>query len=210
MAFTEDDLKSMGLVQLPDGTYGKPRKEHPSKQPKEQPFYAPSIGPADATIYVKGTLFPAEAPAMRKITLTLFGIPMPKQSVRSFYNESLKRIMHYQPKEMEENTKRCQVEVRKQLPKDFVPFANEVHITKLHFVFPPLKAFQKIKGRMDDIHNGKTFYKNTKPDADNCCKFCWDFLKGVAFTDDNIIVSLSGLKKIYGTGGATIIEMEGW
>jgi len=222
MGFTEDDLKKMGLVLLPDGTYGKPRKEHPSKAVKktlsssvtpeqlsfisEIPIASTDKGLIDNTI------------TMRKITLTLFGVPMPKQSVRSHANGSFSmsktgkkiyNVLHYQPKEMKDNTSKGQVEIRKQLPKDFVPFANEVRITKLQFVFPPLKAFQKIKGRMEDIHNGKFFKKTTKPDLDNTCKFFLDLMKGVVFTDDNLIVSIN-MEKMYGSGGMTIIELEGW
>ena len=140
MGFTEDDLKKMGLVLLPDGTYGKPRKEHPSKQPKA--VVNPTPG---EKLYVKGSLsssvtpeqlsFITEIPvastdkvlidspiAMRKITLTLFGIPMPKQSVRSHANGSFSmsktgkkiyNVLHYQPKEMKDNTSKGQVEIRK-------------------------------------------------------------------------------------------------
>lgn len=228
MGFTEDDLRKMGVVLLPDGTYGKPRKEHPSNAVK-QPIYATPITPARTVTLplIQGTIPFAstdkvliDSIVIRKITLTLFGIPMPKQSVRGHANGSYKmsktdkkiyNVLYYQPKEFAERVKDYQTQIRKQLPAEFKIFENEVHVTKWHFVYPPLKAFQKIKGRMDDLRNGKIFYKNTRADLiDNIKKLVADSMTGLVYKDDGLIVTENNTAKYYGTGGMIIIEMEGY
>lgn len=142
---------------------------------------------------------------LRKISLCLFGTPMPKQSVRS-----TKTGHHYQPQKMVDKKKEYQWEIKKQLPEGFTPFENEVHVTKLHFVYPPLKKFHKEKGKMDAIRAGEIFYKNTKSDIDNIQKMIWDSLNGLVMKDDALIVSLNDVKKYYGVGGMIVIEMEGY
>lgn len=215
MGFSEDDLRKMGVVLLPDGSYGKPRKEHPSKAKKETEFVKLIMsgskdykGEEGLLAYIKKNDSPV---VMRKITLNLFGIPMPKQSVRSSYNESLKSIRHYQPKEMEDRVKDYRRQIRTQLPKDFVMFSNAVHVRKMHFVFPPLKAFHKQKGKMDAIRNGEIFYKETKPDLpDNLKKLPNDSMSGLVWSDDSIVVTETDTAKYYGLGGLIIIELEGY
>jgi Holliday junction resolvase RusA-like endonuclease len=152
----------------------------------------------------------------RTIKLTLFGEPMPKQSVRSFCtgkagNGGRHILSHFQPKKMGERTADYVSQIKKQLPPDFKMFENRVHITKMHFIFAPLKAFHKVKGKMDAIRNGEIFYKETKPDLpDNLKKLVNDSMSGLVFKDDGIIVSEDDVKKYYGVGGCIIIELKGY
>jgi len=99
-------------------------------------------------------------------------------------------------------------QIKEQLPKDFVPFSEIVFVTKLHFVFSPLKAFHKTKGKMDAIRNGEIFYKTTKPDIDNLSKMALDSIKDIVMVDDNLIVGISDMKKYYGVSGCIIIEVK--
>ncbi len=151
----------------------------------------------------------------RKITLNLFGEPMPKQSVRSYCTKAVDKVSgrhilaHFQPKEMEVRTKDYIRQIKEQLQKDFVRFETRVHITKMHFLFAPLKSFSKSK--MDRIRAGEIIYKETKPDLpDNLKKLVNDSMSGLVFKDDSIIVSEDNIKKYYGIGGCIIIEMEGY
>ncbi len=141
---------------------------------------------------------------IHKITLTLFGIPLPKQSVRSSNGH------FWQPQKTVDRKKDYQRQIKEQLPKDFVKFTTEVHLRKFHCIFPPLKGFHKIKGRMDAIRNGEIFYKNTKPDLiDNLKKLCFDSLEDV-ISNDSIIVTENNTAKYYGIGGCIIIELSGY
>lgn len=144
----------------------------------------------------------------RSLTLTLFGIPMPKQSVRAFVKDD-STLGHFQPSKYGERTKDYIRQIKEQLPEGFTMFEHECHITKMHFIFPPLKGFHKIKGRMDALRNGEIIYKNTKGDIDNYQKILFDSLNGLVLKDDSIIVSLDNVKKYYATGGCVIVEMRG-
>lgn len=143
---------------------------------------------------------------MTKLSLKLFGIPMAKQSVRS-----TKTGHHYQPKDTVDRKENYINQIIEQLPKGFVPFEKEIHVTKFHCIYPPLKAFHKIKGRMDAIRDGKVFYKNTQPDLiDNLKKLVFDSMANIVFKNDGLIVTENNTAKYYGIGGAIIIEMEGY
>ena len=214
MAFTEDDLRKMGLVRSEDGSYSKAKSK---PQPRElEKATIISNGNVNLTpvqivnhyLQTGSLLINAPEPDIyRTIKLTLFGDPMPKQSVRSFVKNG--KIMHYQPKEMSDRTKDYIRQIKEQLPKDFVPFSEIVFVTKMHFIFPPLKAFHKVKGKMDAIRNGEIFYKTTKPDIDNLSKMALDSIKDIVMVDDNLIVGISNMKKYYGVGGCIIIELKG-
>lgn len=146
----------------------------------------------------------------RKVSLTLFGSPMPKQSVRAYITKQ-NTIGTYQPPEMGAKVRNYQEQIKSQLPKDFVMFTEIVHVRKMHFVFPPLKAFSRVKGKMDAIRNGEKFYKTTKPDlGDNLQKLIWDSLTGLVYKDDSLIVSENNVEKYYGVGGCIILELEGY
>lgn len=207
MAFTEDDLRKMGMVRNEDGSYSKAKsKPQPRELEKAKVISNGNVNVSNVKrdLFLEYSHFNDDYKA---ITLTLFGDPMPKQSVRSFVKNG--KIMHYQPKEMSDRTKDYIRQIKEQLPKDFVPFSEIVFVTKMHFVFPPLKAFHKVKGKMDAIRNGEIFYKTTKPDIDNLSKMALDSIKDIVMVDDNLIVGISDMKKYYGIGGCIIIELKG-
>jgi Holliday junction resolvase RusA-like endonuclease len=191
--------------QLPDGSY---RKKKTVEQPRDVRNYQPEFKKAMEYPVTKKECF-------RKITLNLFGEPMPKQSVRSYCTKAIDKksgrhiLAHFQPKEMEARTKDYIRQIKEQLPKDFEMFQEQVHITKMHFVFAPLKGFSKKK--MDQIREGEIIYKNTRPDvADNLKKLPLDALSGLVYKDDGLIVSEDNIKKYYGVGGMIILELSGW
>ena len=192
-----------GMEQNEDGTFQK-KKTVP--QPRE--FLYVNKNTTMRTTYepVQGSVV---INPFRTITLNLFGEPMAKQSVRSAINKESGRVFHFQPQKYADRMKDYHRQIKEQLPKDFIPFTKEVHITKMHFVFQPLKAFHKVKGRMDALRAGEVLYKTTKPDCDNLFKLTWDSLSEVVFTDDALICSMNDVKKIYGTGGCIIIEIKG-
>lgn len=207
MAFTEDDLRKMGLVRSEDGSYSKAKsKPQPRELEKAKVISNGNVNVSNVKrdLFLEYSHFNDD---YKTIILTLFGDPMPKQSVRSFVKNG--KIMHYQPKEMSDRTKDYIRQIKEQLPKDFVPFSEIVFVTKMHFIFPPLKAFHKVKGKMDAIRNGEIFYKTTKPDIDNLSKMALDSIKDIVMVDDNLIVGISDMKKYYGIGGCIIIELKG-
>lgn len=222
----------------PDGTYSRisvavqPRNNAMGKSLPailEEQSYNSKEATRDQKIYlVTGTSkvefedvnakggFRVKWPGYRMIKLTLFGEPMPKQSVRGYAtgrkNKSGNLIVdHFQPQKTVDRTKDYIRQIIDQLPKDFTMFETMVHVKKMHFVFAPLKGFHKIKGRMEALRNGEIFWKNTKPDMpDNLKKLVNDSMSGLVFKDDSIIVSEDNIKKYYGTGGCIVIELEGY
>lgn len=233
MAITSDEFKSMDLV--PDGDGGfrvKTREEkesgmsmgvNPTTLKKQWQITTHmldrAIKEADGMNLSLNTMFKAadvKLPQFRSFTLKLFGEPMPKQSVRSFATgaktASNKYIVkHYQPAEMDKRVKDYQRQIREQLPQDFVMFTKIVHVRKLHFIFSPLKAFHKIKGKMEAIRGGEIFYKTTKPDLpDNLKKLVNDSMSNLIYKDDSLIVTENDVAKYYGEGGCIIIHLEGY
>ena len=188
--YTEESLRALGLVRGKDGTYSRPKTV---QQPREiKKFEKDHID----------TIKPNEE--FRRISLVLLGEPMPKQSVRS-----TKTGHHFQPKKHVDRAKDYKRQIANQLPPDFIPFSQEVHITKYHFVYAPLKAFQKQKGVMEKIRNGEMVMKLTAGDLDNLIKPVNDSMNELVFKDDAIVHSIDGLKKYYGMGGCVIIELCG-
>ena len=186
-----------GFTKLADGTYIKTKTV---LQPREVE-YKKKMSTHRENIVVEGS-----AIGFKTITLTLFGVPMPKQSVRA-----TKSGHFFQPQITVDRKKDYQKQIREQMPPDFVMFDTEVHLTKFHCIFPPLKAFHKIKGRMDALRNGEIFYKNTKPDLiDNLKKLVFDSMSGIVCKDDSIIVTENDTAKYYGLGGCIIITLKGY
>lgn len=153
----------------------------------------------------------------RSITLTLFGIPMPKQSVRSFIKDD-NTMGYFQPQNTVDRKHDYIRQIKEQLPPDFVPFMTQVFVTKFHCIYPPLKSFHKEKGKMDRIRNGELFLKNTQPDLiDNLKKLIFDCLGKdkktklpLVLGNDGIIVGEDNTRKYHGIGGCIIIEMKGY
>ena len=189
-AFTEESLRAMGLIKLPNGQYSKAKSvQQPREIKKFEKDHIDDIKPNEE---------------FRRISLVLLGEPMPKQSVRS-----TKTGHHFQPKKHVDRAKDYKRQIANQLPPDFIPFSQEVHITKYHFVYAPLKAFQKQKGVMEKIRNGEMVMKLTAGDLDNLIKPVNDSMNELVFKDDAIVHSIDGLKKYYGMGGCVIIELCG-
>lgn len=205
--FTESDLQKLGLQKDSDGKYSKKKTV---QQPRDIKFSKPTPKSYSGE-KVKAILFDeigcmTELPLFRKITLTLFGEPMPKQSVRATKSGDF-----FQPKKITDRFKFYQSEIRKQLPKDFKMFETCVFVRKMHFLYAPLKSFHKEKGKMEAIRNGKKFYKNSRPDLpDNLKKLVNDAMSEIVFRDDSIIVAEDDIKKYYSIGGCVIIELEGY
>lgn len=210
MAKTTQQFDLSGFTKQLDGSY---KKNSSSVQPRDlnkvaakQLEHISNIDNINIPI-IKAKK--AEEPkTLRRITLNLFGEPMPKQSVRSFIQNG--KIMHFQPKEFAIRKADYLKQMKEQLPEDFVMFTERVHITKLHFVFAPLKAFHKIKGRMDAIRSGEIFYKATRGDLDNYIKPFFDSLSETVFADDALVVSVDNMKKFYGNGGCIIVDLAGY
>ncbi len=207
--FTEDTLRAMGLQRNTDGSYSKaktvqqPREKLTQLTTKEIEDIAKKM--TTERRFEKDhidAIKPNEE--FRRISLVLLGEPMPKQSVRS-----TKTGHHFQPKKHVDRAKDYKRQIANQLPTDFIPFSQEVHITKYHFVYAPLKAFQKQKGVMEKIRNGEMVMKLTAGDLDNLLKPVNDSMNDLVFKDDAIVHSIDGLKKYYGIGGCVIIEMIG-
>lgn len=211
----EDDLQKMGLQDNGDGTYSKKKTV---QQPRDI-LYKDESGKTilkvkefqgykgfDAKRFLENSQIANRDLQFRKISLTLFGEPMPKQSVRS-----TKTGHHYQPQKVVDKLKDYQSQIRKQLPKDFKMFETCVFVRKMHFLYAPLKSFHKEKGKMEAIRNGKKYYKNSRPDLpDNLKKLVNDSMSGLVFTDDSLIVSEDNIKKYYSVGGCVIIDLEGY
>lgn len=131
------------------------------------------------------------------LTFTILGIPQPKQSARfravKFGNKTI--VQSYQKKEVKQNERNIQFDIKSQLPKDFKPFdcAIEVDVT---FVFPPLSMWSKKK--RTELESGNKVYKTTKPDlTDNLMKGLFDAMQGIVYVDDSRICKVRS-EKIYG------------
>lgn len=114
----------------------------------------------------------------------------------------------YQDKKYEERIKQYRIMIQNQLPKDFKMFEKEVHITKLEFIFSPLKSFSK---KISEGLQNKTLikYKTSKPDFDNSSKLLLDSLSKIVYHDDALICTVNGLIKRYGWKSGIIVEMKG-
>jgi len=127
--------------------------------------------------------------------IIIYGDPKAKQSAK--FAKIGKFINSYQPKSVVQNEKNIRAQVLEQLPEDFRPFTENVIVTKLHFVFSPLKGFSKKKLKL--IEDGALIYKNTKPDlTDNLSKSLFDAMEGIVYDNDSRIVAMDNLKKYYG------------
>lgn len=142
-----------------------------------------------------------------EVEICLRGTPMPKQSVRQGKSKTGQTVF-YQPVEMKKRVEDYQKQIRTVIPGPYPIFKKQVHITQMHFIYPPLKGFNK--ATMERIKEGEIVYKNTKPDVcDNLKKLVLDSLSGLVYSDDSIIVSEDDVKKYYGTGGWIIIKLKG-
>lgn len=215
---TSIQSRNVKLKNLSDDLF-KSTAINPCKPSKVNDSFIGSKVPVD--LFGEEKLY--EPKPLSKITLTLFGEPMPKQSVRGYAtgrrNEKGTLIVdHFQPKKTVDRKKDYIKQIKEQLPEDFKPFMEKVFVTKFHCVYAPLKSFHKIKGRMEAIRNGEIFYKATQPDLiDNLKKLIFDCLGKDKTTkiplvlgNDGIIVGEDNTRKYYGTGGMIILELAGY
>lgn len=175
----------------------------------------------------------------RRVHIVLPGEPLSKQSVRHSVNRYYQDGTHYCPFCNQSSTHKkgdvvtyknktsgC-VDVVTQMYQDtkyekkkteylwmlkskkctFKAFEEEVHIERLHFVFPPLSATPKYK--LEAMNAGHVFYKTTRCDIDNACKFLWDFMIGFIYVDDSIIVSMNDVCKYFGNVPKVDIILRG-
>ncbi len=219
--FTSDEFNRLNLIKNADGTYsmqGKAVKNDKIKSvlPSKAGSLKERVGKLQDEInnYPDKVKWNPPIGPLRKLSLKLFGVPMPKQSVRSYATgkrtkKGIYIVDHFQPQKTVDRNKDYIKQITEQLPVDFKPFEKRVHITKMHFVFPPLKEFSKKK--MNRIEAGEIIYKETRPDLpDNLKKLVNDSMSGIVYKDDNIIVSEDDVKKYYGTGGIILIDLEGY
>lgn len=141
--------------------------------------------------------------------LIIYGEPKAKQSAK--FARIGKFMKSYQPKEVinaEANIKMQIISQLKELfPEGFEVFTGSVAVSKLHYVFSPLKSFTKKKMKM--IEDGMLVYKDTKPDlSDNLNKMLFDAMQGIIYDNDSRVVSMDNVKKYYGTRPRIEIEIE--
>lgn len=145
-----------------------------------------------------------------KLTLSIPGIPQPKQSVRAriINTKSGKSFIHtYQKKEVVENERSIKMIILEQLPSGFTPFNKGIKVKKLHYIFPPISSLKK--NDMKIIYEGGIIHKTTKPDlTDNLNKGLFDSMQGIVFLNDSQICEMNDVKKYYGLTPGIIIELE--
>lgn len=140
-----------------------------------------------------------------KLSLSIVGEPKPKQSAR-FYNAG-PFIKSYQTAKVKENESNIRMQVLDQLPADFTLTARPIRVTRLHYVFAPIKSLKK--SEMKAVEAGELVYKATKPDlTDNLNKGVFDALQGIIYANDSQIISMDDVKKIYGQRPRIDIELE--
>ena len=115
----------------------------------------------------------------------------------------------YVDKKFTDRTNEYKFMIQEQLPKGFIRFENEVHITKLEFIFPPLKSFsKKILNGLKDKSLLK--YKDSKIDVDNLMKLVNDSMNGGVYEDDGLIVSYGSIVKRYGFKAGIVVTLRGF
>lgn len=140
-----------------------------------------------------------------KLHFEIIGEPRPKQSAR-FYHTG-KFIKSYQTQTVKNEESNVKMQVIAQLPADFAITQNAIRVTKLHYVFSPLKTMRK--SDLKAIEAGELVYKATKPDlTDNLNKGVFDALQGIIYANDSQIISMDNVKKIYGLRPRVEIELE--
>jgi Holliday junction resolvase RusA-like endonuclease len=145
-----------------------------------------------------------------KLTLSIPGIPQPKQSVRAriIKTKTGKSFIHtYQKKEVVENERSIKMIILEQLPPGFTPFSKGIKVMKLHYIFPPISSLKRHEYKI--LIEGGIFYKTTKPDlTDNLNKGLFDSMQGIVFMNDSQICEMNDVKKYYGLTPGILIEME--
>jgi len=141
---------------------------------------------------------------MIKLNLTIIGEPKPKQSAR-FYHTG-KFIKSYQTQAVKQAESNVKMQALSQLPENFKISTGPILVTKLHYVFAPIKSLKK--HQLAAMDQGEIIYKHTKPDlTDNLNKGVFDALQGVIYANDSQIVAMDNVKKLYGNRPRIEIEL---
>ena len=149
---------------------------------------------------------------MRTLRLIFPFEPRPQQSAKFFKRGNF--IKSYQPKEVLSYKAQIAYSFIQQTGGQFkwVLSTKPIRITKMWFVFPPLKSMsRKVLDKIiawESDHNWPPLFKPTKPDIDNLQKGVLDALKSLMFSDDSQIVALDNVKKLYGTQPRTELWIE--
>lgn len=143
---------------------------------------------------------------MSVLKLLILGEPKPKQSFR--FSVIGGHVRKYQKAEVKQNEYNIQNAVLRQLPEGFMPIGSAIKITKLHYIFTPVKSLKAVDRKR--ISNGfSDVPKATKPDlTDNLAKGLMDSLQGIVFLNDSQIVAMDNVRKFYGLQPRIELELE--
>lgn len=134
------------------------------------------------------------------LSFKILGKPVPKQSFR--FTKQGRRYQNKEVKDMEQN---IMMDIKSQLPADFVPFDEPLSM-HVRYIFPipsSLRAAQK-----KAIEAGEKVYKQTRPDVtDNLTKGVADAMDGIVFVDDARVVRIYA-EKYYGKVPRTEILIQ--
>jgi len=140
-----------------------------------------------------------------KLFLSIIGEPKPKQSARFYHTGAI--VKSYQTTDVKANESNIKMQVISQLPADFQVTARPIKVTRLHYVFAPIKSLKK--SDLKAMSEGELIYKPTKPDlTDNLNKGVFDALQGIIYANDSQVISMDDVKKIYGHRPRIDIELE--
>lgn len=132
---------------------------------------------------------------------TVEGKPQGKARARTFYNKRMGKMQSITPIQ----TKSYEDLIRWSYKAAGGKYLGEkVLQVDIRAFYPIPKAFSKAK--INDAINGD-LRPTTKPDCDNIIKVVLDALNGVAYYDDNQVVSVS-CNKYYGERGCLKIELK--
>jgi len=131
---------------------------------------------------------------IQTLDFEILGIPMAKQSAH--FKTVSGFIKSYQPEKIVNNKHSIAMQIRSQLPHDFIPISGIVTIEKLYFVFPPKSNLNKREKQI--ISDGYYLPKTTKPDLDNIQKQFFDSLQGILFMNDAQVCNIKNMMKCYG------------
>jgi len=135
---------------------------------------------------------------MRELKLTLLGEPIAKQSVRQG-KSGTGSTTFYQPDKYKVFEMQYLIQIKRQIPKDFVMFTKWVRLEKCIFVHETTKQQLKSKKTLEFLQGGGLIRKTTRPDLkDNLYKFPLDVLTGWVYKDDGLICEGGSDGKYYG------------
>lgn len=140
---------------------------------------------------------------MRDLVLEFKGEPKAIQSMKIAKRGDF--IAKYQPKKNVDWKNYIKLSAESQLHEGFEITTKAVSVVVL-FVYAPPKSWSKKK--LAELANGKTFYKQSRPDLhDNLCKGLFDALTGTVWKDDSQVVELNS-SKVYGKEAKVLISIN--